>query len=99
MQLSKRLAAVLREERFRQGRPAADAFVVDGSRDPNNYRDRYFARVAKAAGIEATPKDLRDTFASQLLTAGIPLGYISSQLGHADAAVTGDMTGSWGTGV
>jgi integrase len=29
-------------------------------------------------------KDLRDTFASQLLTSGVPLGYISHQLGHAD---------------
>ena len=33
-------------------------------------------------------KDLRDTFASQLLTAGVQLGYVSAQLGHADVGVT-----------
>jgi integrase len=33
-------------------------------------------------------KDLRDTFASQLLTSGVSLGYVSKQLGHADVAVT-----------
>ncbi len=29
-------------------------------------------------------KDLRDTFASQLLTCGVQLGYVSKKLGHAD---------------
>ena len=33
-------------------------------------------------------KDLRDTFASQLLSAGVQLGYVSTQLGHADFGVT-----------
>jgi integrase len=33
-------------------------------------------------------KDLRDTFASQLLTAGVNLAYVSGQLGHADVSVT-----------
>ena len=33
-------------------------------------------------------RNLRDTFASQLLTAGIPLKYISKQLGHASTGVT-----------
>lgn len=35
-----------------------------------------------------TPKCLRDTFASQLLTAGVPLAYVSAQLGHAESSVT-----------
>ncbi len=35
-----------------------------------------------------TPKDLRDTFASQLLSVGIRLPYVSKQLGHADVGVT-----------
>jgi integrase len=33
-------------------------------------------------------KDLRDTYASQLLTAGIQLGYVSAQLSHANVAIT-----------
>ena len=34
------------------------------------------------------PKDLRDTFASQLLTAGMPLDYIKRQLGHSSVTTT-----------
>jgi integrase len=40
-------------------------------------------------------KDLRDTFASQLLTAGVQLGYVSAQLGHADVAVTARQYARW----
>jgi hypothetical protein len=51
----------------------------------SNYRNRYFRKLCNAAEIgEAvkpdgttrshTPKDLRDTFASQFLTAGVQLG-------------------------
>ena len=35
-----------------------------------------------------SPHDLRDTFASQLLSANAPLLYVSQQLGHGSAAVT-----------
>ena len=43
-----------------------------------------------SAPISAVPKlkDLRDTFASQLLSAGIQLGYVSTQLGHSDVGIT-----------
>jgi hypothetical protein len=40
-------------------------------------------------------KDLRDTFASQLLTSGVPLGYISHQLGHADIGVASRHYARW----
>ena len=40
-------------------------------------------------------KDLRDTFASQLVSAGIPLGYVSHQLGHANLAVTAKHYARW----
>ncbi len=40
-------------------------------------------------------KDLRDTFASQLLTAGVQLGYVSIQLGHSDVAVTARHYARW----
>ncbi len=45
-----------------------------------------------------TPKDLRDTFASQLLTAGVQLGYVSRQLGHADVSVTARHYARWAGG-
>jgi len=40
-------------------------------------------------------KDCRDTFASQLLSAGVQLSYVSSQLGHADFGVTVRHYASW----
>ena len=52
--------------------------------------------LKKRAGIRPVhPKDLRDTFASQLLTAGIPLAWISKQLGHGNAAVTSRHYATW----
>ncbi len=33
-------------------------------------------------------KDLRDTYASQLLSVGVQLGYVSKQLGHSDVSTT-----------
>jgi integrase len=74
---------VKREERFRP----LDAW---------SYRRHHFAGCCTAAGIGARdPKDLRDTYASQLLTAGVQLGYISRQLGHADVAVTARHYAKW----
>ena len=43
-------------------------------------------------------KDLRDTFACWLLTAGVQLGYVSQQLGHADVAVTAKHYARWAGG-
>ncbi len=58
-----------------------------------------WARSANSSGRESCapltadighrrPKDVPDTFASQLLSAGVQLGYVSMQLGHADFGVT-----------
>jgi hypothetical protein len=41
---------------------------------------------------------VRDTFASQLLTAGVQLGYVSRQLGHADVSVTARHYARWAGG-
>ena len=49
----------------------------------------------KATLATAALKDLRDTFASQLLTAGITLQYISGQLGHESACVTEKHYAKW----
>ena len=51
--------------------------------------------VCKAAKIDHTPKDLRDPDACWLLMAGIPLGYISKELGHANVHVTAKHYARW----
>lgn len=54
----------------------------------------------KRAGLDTgeashTPKDLRDTFASQLLTVGVPLERIKKYLGHATIRVTEKHYATW----
>ena len=56
------------------------------------------ARTLDRANGPRSPKDLRDTFASQLLTVGVQLGYISTQIGHADVAVTARHYARWAGG-
>jgi integrase len=64
--------------------PDLETLVLPGI-EPSNFRARDWLRILKRAKIaKVAMKDLRDTFASQLLTCGVPLGYISAQLGHAD---------------
>lgn len=43
-------------------------------------------------------KDLRDAFASQLLTAGVQLGYVSKQISLAHLAVTARLHARWAEG-
>jgi integrase len=72
-----------------------DRFVVGGI-DPSNFRAREWRRILKRAGIgKRSYKDLRDTYASSLITAGVQLGYVSAQLGHADVAVTARHYAKW----
>lgn len=93
--LSRRLRRVLREWWVAQGQPSEDERVLP-TLHQGNYRTRHFDPVCKAAGlVEFTPKDLRDTFASQLFTFGVQLGYISRQLGHADTVVTARSYAKW----
>ncbi len=75
--------------------PGSEAFVLAGV-EPSNFRNREWRRILKRARIgHRAMKDLRDTFASQLLTAGVQLGYVSAQLGHADVAVTAHHYARW----
>jgi integrase len=81
-------------------RRASRAFCVTyGKRYPKNlqpYRQRHFRSICAKAGIgHRTPKDLRDSFASHLLSMGGSLGFISGQLGHANAQVTADHYARW----
>jgi integrase len=93
--MSRRLQRELREFYMSCGRPDASTLILAGV-DPANFRKREWVPVMAGAGLTGhTPKDLRDSFASHLLTAGIPLGYISRQLGHADTAVTARHYARW----
>ncbi len=95
--LSLRLRRVMRTEWVKLGQPTGRIFP---HLDQSNYRSRHFDKVCTRAKLgHRMPKDLRDTYASQLLTVGIQLGYISEQLGHADVAITGRHYARWaGTG-
>ncbi len=94
--LSRRLRwALLELYQTHEKQPGAEAFVLDGV-DPSNFRKREWRRILKRAAIgHRAMKDLRDTFASQLLTAGVQLGYVSAQLGHSDVAVTARHYARW----
>ena len=79
----------------RSEQPSADDLVLAGI-DQSNFRKREWRRILDRAGIgDRKLKDLRDTFASQLITAGIQLGYVSKQLGHADLQVTAQHYARW----
>lgn len=83
--ISRRLRSVLLAQHMAAGR--SDGLVV-GREWGANIRAN-LRRACKRAGVaEIRPKDLRDTYASTLVTHGIVLKWISLQLGHASVAVT-----------
>jgi len=61
-----------------------------------NVTARNFKRVLKKAGIrDIRFHDLRHTFASQLLSNGTNVLYVSQQLGHANPAITMSIYAKW----
>ena len=95
MALSKRLRRALLAEYVRAGRPEPEAFVLAAVR-ADNFRKREWRRILERVKlVDITMKDLRDTYASHLLTAGVQLGYVSRQLGHSDVAVTARHYAKW----
>jgi integrase len=102
VQLSKRLRTALQEYYFAVGRPPPDRRLFPRLND-GNYRRRHFQKVCRRAAdtlgrkkpMPWRPKDLRDTFASQLLTAGMPLDYIKRQLGHSSVSTTEGHYARW----
>ena len=93
--LSRRLRSALLKLQLAQGRPKASERVLGATFDQNNFRHREWKDITRAAELAVTPKDLRDTFASQLLTAGVQLGYVSHQLGRASVATTSNHYARW----
>ena len=50
----------------------------------------------RRAGLAGhTPKDLRDTFASWLVSLGAPVAWVSESLGHANWAITARYYARW----
>ena len=84
LRLRDALARVYRE-RFE---PGPGGVVLEGV-EPANFRQREWRRIVKSADIGPyNLKDLRSTFASQLITSGVGLPYVSKQLGHAQLQTT-----------
>ncbi len=93
--LSRRLRSALEALYRDHFRPGPSALVLEGV-DPDNFRGREWRRICKGAEIgHRAMKDLRDTYASQLLTTGVQLGYVSHQLGHADVSTTSRHYARW----
>jgi len=102
--LSRRLRAALEmlhaeRTRRRDGyAPEPEALVLAGI-EYRSFQDHVWPRILRTAGLTGiTYKDLRDTFASWLITCGVPLGYVSRQLGHADLAITATHYARWAGG-
>jgi len=95
---SRRLRDALAAMYETQDTPAADTLVLAGLDDRNFYH-RGWRRICGRAGVGPRAlKDLRDTYASWLLTSGVSIGYISRQLGHAGVAVTSRHYARWAGG-
>lgn len=82
VELSRRLRGALRELYMAQGQPDNETLLFPDL-EPNNFRHRTWKGkkgiLARAGLPGVRMKDLRDSFAGYLLTAGVQLGYISAQ--------------------
>lgn len=90
-------------ERVRQTRQAEAAYTgtearwlfpgkVEGMPLSPDRVQRAFRRALRAAGIrKVRPHDLRHTYATLAIMAGVPLLTVSRQLGHASIAITADV--------
>jgi len=96
--MSRRLRQALLEFKLLRGRARPDVRVLP-SRSERTWRMKLRA-ITERAGIdrELRPKDLRDTFASQLVSANVPLAWVSRQLGHGNIAVTARHYAAWVSG-
>ena len=99
VELSARLRRLLRERWMELGKPAASERVLV-VKDMKRWRSGSWARLCEIAEVgKRRPKDLRDSYASYLISAGVPLAFISGQLGHAGVHVTSQHYARWVEGV
>jgi integrase len=95
VQLSRRLRSLLREHWVKQGQPGSSERVLPRF-NGRNYRYRHFDEVLRRAGLAGhTPKDLRDTFASWLVSLRVPVAWVSESLGHSNWALTAKHYARW----
>jgi hypothetical protein len=66
----------------------AQRYSNSSARDSATARGQRRRILERAEIGHRAMKDLRHTFALKLLTAGVQLGYVSMQLGHADVGFT-----------
>ena len=93
--MSRRLRTLLRGHWMEHGQPGAGERVLPRFHG-RNYRERHFDVVLRRAGLAGhTPKDLRDTFASWLVSLGAPLPWVSKALGHSDWSITARHYAKW----
>ena len=87
--LSLRLRSALLRYQRDKWNPSPDAHVLEDRSQGTRWRQ--WQRITKRAGLGAgvvRPKDLRDTFACVLLSSGVPVAYVSKQLGHSSISTT-----------
>jgi len=93
--------AFLKKERLRLGIGGpVDALLVNpkDGHTPFSQRDVQcgLRRACKAAGLAIrNPHDLRHTYATTLLMAGVSPAYVQKQLGHSSISMTVDVYGHW----
>ena len=91
----RRLRAALLEWYEAKGHPEGEEDILPRF-DRSNFVKRSWKRIIEQAGLAGvTPKDLRDSYASYLLTCGVQLGYVSAQLGHSNVATTANHYARW----
>ena len=85
--MSRRLRTVLLQRQMKLGRPSEGSRVIESlQRVPYRQELRRLCKHARVRPVR--PKDLRDTFASLLVTMGIPVKYVANQIG--DSVTTTD---------
>jgi len=95
VELSLRLRDALGALRRERMQPGPGELVARGV-DPHNWRRREWRRICDRAGLgQRRIHDLRDTYASHLVSAGFPLAYVAEQLGHADMGTTARHYARW----
>ena len=78
------------------GKPVDVIFHRNGEHMEQNYIRRVYERILSKAGIRHRRiHDLRHSFASLLLSAGVSPNYVKDQLGHSSIKMTCDTYGKW----